>query len=170
MAPHRVRGEIRDRAYTAGVEADARPSKAAPVRQKVRATFLQPTAIPAPSLPARMPRCGGSSPSPDPRPHAQGWLRPCSPHTTRKSRARLQEPPLAPTTTAAHHCRYASANAPIEARTSLSAAPTDRKSTRLNSSHPQYLVCRLLLEKKKITCERMDRFLGQQRRDVGIRK
>src|SRR3712207_7441546 len=27
----------------------------------------------------------------------------------------------------------------------------DRKSTRLNSSHAQYLVCRLLLEKKKIT-------------------
>src|SRR6266550_1837384 len=30
----------------------------------------------------------------------------------------------ASTTTAAHHWRYASANAPIEARTSLSAAPT----------------------------------------------
>src|SRR3712207_8556437 len=27
----------------------------------------------------------------------------------------------------------------------------DRKSTRLNSSHAQYLVCRLLLEKKKKT-------------------
>src|SRR3712207_8185362 len=27
----------------------------------------------------------------------------------------------------------------------------DRKSTRLNSSHAPYLVCRLLLEKKKIT-------------------
>src|SRR3712207_8896577 len=27
----------------------------------------------------------------------------------------------------------------------------DRKSTRLNSSHAQYLVCRLLLEKKKNT-------------------
>src|SRR3712207_7922167 len=27
--------------------------------------------------------------------------------------------------------------------------PSDRKSTRLNSSHRQYLVCRLLLEKKK---------------------
>src|SRR3712207_8201138 len=27
--------------------------------------------------------------------------------------------------------------------------PEDRKSTRLNSSHAQYLVCRLLLEKKK---------------------
>src|SRR3712207_8518540 len=27
--------------------------------------------------------------------------------------------------------------------------PRDRKSTRLNSSHAQYLVCRLLLEKKK---------------------
>src|SRR3712207_7468957 len=27
--------------------------------------------------------------------------------------------------------------------------PQDRKSTRLNSSHRQYLVCRLLLEKKK---------------------
>src|SRR3712207_8849101 len=26
----------------------------------------------------------------------------------------------------------------------------DRKSTRLNSSHAQYLVCRLLLEKKKL--------------------
>src|SRR3712207_9549851 len=29
----------------------------------------------------------------------------------------------------------------------------DRKSTRLNSSHAQYLVCRLLLEKKKILPE-----------------
>src|SRR3712207_7638291 len=29
--------------------------------------------------------------------------------------------------------------------------PLDRKSTRLNSSHAQYLVCRLLLEKKKKT-------------------
>ena len=28
---------------------------------------------------------------------------------------------------------------------------SDRKSTRLNSSHTEYLVCRLLLEKKKIT-------------------
>src|SRR3712207_7141373 len=28
-------------------------------------------------------------------------------------------------------------------------APKDRKSTRLNSSHAKYLVCRLLLEKKK---------------------
>src|SRR3712207_7650883 len=28
-------------------------------------------------------------------------------------------------------------------------ATLDRKSTRLNSSHAQYLVCRLLLEKKK---------------------
>src|SRR3712207_9013543 len=30
----------------------------------------------------------------------------------------------------------------------LQAAQIDRKSTRLNSSHAQYLVCRLLLEKK----------------------
>src|SRR3712207_7544152 len=32
----------------------------------------------------------------------------------------------------------------------LSGLGRDRKSTRLNSSHAQYLVCRLLLEKKKI--------------------
>src|ERR1051326_9241750 len=33
---------------------------------------------------------------------------------------------------------------------SLSTASTDRKSTRLNSSHIPYLVCRLLLEKKYV--------------------
>src|SRR3712207_8328874 len=33
----------------------------------------------------------------------------------------------------------------------LHAATQDRKSTRLNSSHAQYLVCRLLLEKKNKT-------------------
>src|SRR5229473_3772794 len=97
MAPHLARGEIRDRAYTAVAEADAHLSKAVPVRRKVRAAFLQPTTIPALPRPARMPRRGGSSPSPDPRPHAQGWLRRCSPHTTRKCRARLPEPPPAPT-------------------------------------------------------------------------
>ena len=34
----------------------------------------------------------------------------------------------------------------------LDAAALDRKSTRLNSSHPRYLVCRLLLEKSKSHC------------------
>src|SRR3712207_7552229 len=35
-------------------------------------------------------------------------------------------------------------------RTNCSRSWIDRKSTRLNSSHRQYLVCRLLLEKKNI--------------------
>src|SRR3712207_2455352 len=38
----------------------------------------------------------------------------------------------------------------------------DRKSTRLNSSHAQYLVCRLLLEKKK-KHRRVRHLVGQQR-------
>src|SRR3712207_6930062 len=40
----------------------------------------------------------------------------------------------------------------VQNATAAAAAPytlTDRKSTRLNSSHRQYLVCRLLLEKKQ---------------------
>src|SRR3712207_7621096 len=38
----------------------------------------------------------------------------------------------------------------------LAAADADRKSTRLNSSHRQYLVCRLLLEKKRHDVTRDD--------------
>src|SRR3712207_9282530 len=34
-------------------------------------------------------------------------------------------------------------------RSAFTTTSLDRKSTRLNSSHAQYLVCRLLLEKKK---------------------
>src|SRR3712207_8457343 len=37
----------------------------------------------------------------------------------------------------------------------------DRKSTRLNSSHAQYLVCRLLLEKKKLTLLNVSPYLSQ---------
>src|SRR3712207_8524187 len=41
------------------------------------------------------------------------------------------------------------------------AAEQDRKSTRLNSSHAQYLVCRLLLEKKKTRLDICTRLISR---------
>src|SRR3712207_7058941 len=40
---------------------------------------------------------------------------------------------------------------PVQIEVIRETSPADRKSTRLNSSHRQYLVCRLLLEKKKLS-------------------
>src|SRR3712207_7606893 len=45
------------------------------------------------------------------------------------------------------------AESPLSTQATRETLPLDRKSTRLNSSHRQYLVCRLLLEKKKKTPE-----------------
>src|SRR3712207_9388704 len=69
--------------------------------------------------------------------------------------------PISVTTTMASNGRSVSdaaaggAGMASKARVSASArmarCMVDRKSTRLNSSHAQYLVCRLLLEKKKIS-------------------
>src|SRR3712207_8766094 len=59
----------------------------------------------------------------------RSWPRPCASRTPLPSSGR------------------ASASSRVERP--ASDQPRDRKSTRLNSSHAQYLVCRLLLEKKK---------------------
>src|SRR3712207_8518059 len=48
------------------------------------------------------------------------------------------------------------ASTPPHAPTHLPPSSRDRKSTRLNSSQRQYLVCRLLLEKKKNTSTRQN--------------
>src|SRR3712207_8925935 len=44
--------------------------------------------------------------------------------------------------------------------------PSDRKSTRLNSSHAKYLVCRLLLEKKK---KRKEKNINEGQKDMIIK-
>src|SRR3712207_8478362 len=52
---------------------------------------------------------------------------------------------------AARRQRHADGDALLLGPALVGLRQRDRKSTRLNSSHAQYLVCRLLLEKKKNT-------------------